>query len=375
LVENANSIILRMDTEGNIIFLNEFAQKFFGVTENEILGKNIKGTILPGTESTKKRFGEFIGSLHKDPERPVAREEEYVLRNGKKAWIAWTYKPIFDDEENVVEILSIGNDITGLRRAEHEKKDLEAQLRGAQKMEAVGTLAGGIAHDFNNILQAIFSYIQILLMKKNESDPDYDKFKAIETSVERASELTRRLLIFSRKVKSKLKPVDLNQEVVQVSKMLEMTIPKMITIELKLAGNLKTVNADPVQIEQIMMNLGVNARDAMPEGGHLNFETENIDLGEEFCKKHLGSKPGKYVMLAVSDTGHGIDEELQARIFEPFFTTKKTGKGTGLGLAMVYGIVKSHGGYISCESRPGLGTTFKIYFPVMEKETVQDSEE
>jgi PAS domain S-box-containing protein len=376
LVEGANSIILRMDTKGNIIFFNEFAQRFFGYSENEVLGKNIQGTILPGAESTKRNFGELIKSLRKDPERPVASEDEYVLRSGEKAWIAWTYKPIFDDEGHVVEILCIGNDITGLRRAEHEKEDLEAQLRGAQKMEAIGTLAGGIAHDFNNILQAIFSYIQILLLKKDQSDPDYDKFKAIENSVQRASELTRRLLIFSRKVKSKLKPVDLNQEVVQVSKMLEMTIPKMITIELKLAGNLRTINADPVQIEQIMMNLGVNARDAMPDGGHLDFETENVVLDEEFCRNHLGSRPGEYVLLGVSDTGHGIDKELQAHIFEPFFTTKETGQGTGLGLAMVYGIVKSHGGYITCDSEPGKGTTFKIYFPVMASDAeAQDSEE
>jgi PAS domain S-box-containing protein len=375
LVENANSIILRMDTKGSIIFFNEFAQKVFGLSENEILERDIQRTILPGVKSTKRNFGELVKSLREDPERPIVSEDEYVLMNGEKAWIAWTYKPIFDDDGHVVEILCIGNDITGLKRAEHEKEDLEEQLREAQKMEAIGTLAGGIAHDFNNILQAIFSYIQLILMKRGQGDPDYDKFRAIEKSVERASELTRRLLIFSRKVKSKLKPVDLNQEVVQVSKMLEMTIPKMITIELKLAGNLKTINADPVQIEQIMMNLGVNARDAMPNGGHLNFETENIILDEKFCMDHLGFRPGEYVLLAVSDTGQGIDEELQAHIFEPFFTTKETGKGTGLGLAMVYGIVKSHGGYIICDSKPGWGTTFKLYFPVLGKEATPDSKQ
>jgi CheY-like chemotaxis protein len=167
-------------------------------------------------------------------------------------------------------------------------------------------------------------------------------------------------------VESQLKPVDLNQEVVQVSKMLERTIPKMIKIELDLAEGLQVTNGDPVQIEQIMMNMGVNARDAMPDGGKLFFETKNVTLDEKFCKKHLGAAPGEYVLLKISDTGHGMDKELQEHIFEPFFTTKETGKGTGLGLAMVYGIVKSHGGYITCMSEPDKGTAFSIYFPIIE---------
>ena len=365
LVENANSIILRMNINGYITFFNEFAQRFFEYTEDEILGENIAGTLLPRTEATKRDFEELTVSLRQQQDRNMITENQYLLRNGKTAWIAWTYKPVFNNDGEFTEILCIGNDITELKYAEKEKKTLEDQLQGAQKMEAIGTLAGGIAHDFNNILQAIIGYTQILLMAKESSDPDYEKLQAIEASAQRASELTQRLLVFGRKVESQLKPVDLKQEVIQVSKMLERTIPKMIEIELRLAENTKIINADPVQIEQIMMNLGVNARDAMPEGGKLTFETENIIIDEAFCITHLGSKPGEYVRLRVSDNGIGMEKDLQEHIFEPFFTTKETGKGTGLGLAMVYGIVKSHSGYITCESQPDRGTAFSIYFPVL----------
>jgi len=368
LVENANSIILRRDIKGNITFFNEFAQKFFGYGEDEIIGKNILGTILPDTESNKRDIEILSKVLHEDPERHMVSEDESILSSGKSVWIAWTYKPIFDGSKQLKEILCIGNDITELKRSAQEKKTLEAQLQGAQKMEAIGTLAGGIAHDFNNILQAIIGYTQIMLMGKDLSDPDHEKLEAIESSAQRASELTKRLLIFGRKVESQLRPVDLNQEVVQVSKMLERTIPKMISIELNFSDNLQVINGDPVQIEQIMMNMGVNARDAMPDGGKLFFETKNVTLDEKFCKNHLGASPGEYVLLKVSDTGHGMDKELQEHIFEPFFTTKETGKGTGLGLAMVYGIVKSHGGYITCISEPGKGTAFNIYFPIIESE-------
>lgn len=366
LVENANSIILRRNTKGEITFFNEFAQKFFGYAENEIIGKNVLGTILPDTESAKNDFEILVKTLQKDPDRQIVSEDKNILRSGESVWVAWTYKPIFDSSGQLTEILCIGNDITELKNAAEEKKTLEAQLQGAQKMEAIGTLAGGIAHDFNNILQAIIGYTQILLMGKELDNPDHEKLEAIEASAQRASELTKRLLIFGRKVESELRPVDLNQEVVQVSKMLERTIPKMIKIELNLAEGLQVTNGDPVQIEQIMMNMGVNARDAMPDGGKLFFETKNVILDEKFCNNHLGANPGEYVLLKISDTGHGMNKELQEHIFEPFFTTKETGKGTGLGLAMVYGIVKSHGGYITCMSEPDKGTAFSIYFPIIE---------
>ena len=368
LVENANSIILRRNIKGNITFFNEFAQKLFGYGQDEILGRNILETILPDTKGKKRELEILSEILQQDPERQAVSEEENMLRGGESVWVAWTYKPIFDSDGQLTEILCIGNDITELKLAAKEKKTLEAQLQGAQKMEAIGTLAGGIAHDFNNILQAIIGYTQIILMGKESGDPDYEKLEAIESSAQRASELTKRLLIFGRKVESQLRPVDLNQEVVQVSKMLERTIPKMINIKLQMAENLKVISADPVQIEQIMMNMGVNARDAMPDGGELVFETKNVSLDNEYCKSHLGCSPGEYVLLNVSDTGHGMDKDLREHIFEPFFTTKEIGKGTGLGLAMVYGIVKSHSGYITCESEPDRGTTFKLYFPVIEKE-------
>ncbi|MBW2104042.1 MAG: PAS domain S-box protein, partial [Deltaproteobacteria bacterium] len=249
-----------------------------------------------------------------------------------------------------------------------EKENLERQYQHAQKMEAVGTLAGGIAHDFNNLLQAILGYTQILLLDREEKDAAYARLKEIEKSARRASELTQQILTFSRKVESVRRPMDLNQEVRQVVKLLKRTIPKMIEIELFFEKDLGIINADPAQVEQIIMNIAVNARDAMPEGGKLLIETENIVLDEEYCKTHLGASPGKYALLRISDTGSGMDKETLEHIFEPFFTTKDIGRGTGLGLAMVYGIVKEHGGYIMCYSEPGTGTEFKVYFPVIEQE-------
>jgi signal transduction histidine kinase/CheY-like chemotaxis protein len=269
------------------------------------------------------------------------------------------------------------NSKTAYKHLVHEKEK-GSRLNdhvGAQKMEALGTLAGGIAHDFNNILQAIMGFTQIILREKKLDDPDYEKLEAIETSAQRAGELVRRLLIFSRKVESQLKPVDLNHEVVQVSKMLERTIPKMINIKLKLAENLRIINAAPMQLEQVIMNMAINARDAMPSGGELVFETGNATLDENFCKAHLGSTPGEYVFLKVSDTGHGMDRELQERIFEPFFTTKEIGKGTGLGLSMVYGVVKAHKGFIALKSDVNTGTTFEMYFPSTEHFVVTEKPE
>ncbi|MBE9541343.1 MAG: PAS domain S-box protein, partial [Proteobacteria bacterium] len=343
-----------------IVDANPTAIKMIGAPKEQIIGHVCHKYICPAEKGKCP-----ITDLRQE----IDNSERILLTaNGNEVPILKTVTPILLSGQ--AHLLDSFIDIT-------EKKKLEAQLQQAQKMEAVGTLAGGIAHDFNNMLQAIFGYTQILLMGKEPSNPDYEKLEAIIKSAQRASDLTKRLLIFSRKVESKLRPMDLNNEIEQVSQMLERTIPKMINIELHLSEDIKIINADPAQIEQIMMNLGVNARDAMPNGGRLIFETENVILDEEYCKTHLGSKPGQYVKLSISDTGHGMDKETLRHIFEPFYTTKDTGKGTGLGLAMVYGIVKSHGGYIMCYSEPDEGTIFKIYFPIIEKEAerVESKEE
>ena len=248
-----------------------------------------------------------------------------------------------------------------------ETRALEAQLLQAQKMESIGTLAGGIAHDFNNIMQAISGYTQLLLWDRGPEDPDIDNLRAIEKAADRASKLTRQLLTFGRKVPSALKPVNLNAEIEGVSKILERTIPKMIRIERHLATDLDMVNADRSQIEQILMNLSINASNAMPDGGRLVFETCNVHLDREYGLSHLEACEGPHVLLSISDTGYGMDAETRRRIFEPFFTTRDIGQGSGLGLAMVYGIIKNHNGHILCYSEPGQGACFKIYIPAIRR--------
>jgi PAS domain S-box-containing protein len=264
------------------------------------------------------------------------------------------------DYQGLPHILSVTRDVTAL-------KATERQLQQAQKMEAIGVLAGGIAHDFNNILQVINGYTQLLTLEKNETDPDHAKLGEIEKAVGHAAQLVRQLLTFSRKAESKPVALDLNKEIISIRKILERTLPKMIDINLHLGRELAPVTADPVQIEQVLLNLGTNAADAMPDGGTLLIETENVTFTDDDLDRHVGARAGEYVLLSLSDTGEGMDKDIVENIFEPFFTTKEFGKGTGLGLASVYGIVKSYGGHISCYSEVGRGTTFKLYLPAAER--------
>jgi PAS domain S-box-containing protein len=328
----------------------------------------------------KKPLTDIIGKTDDEiwPEKIAATiksNDNIVMSEGEAINIVETYETESETRHHLVSkfpihkngmpsiIAGVAIDITDRIRAEEEKEQLELQLTQAQKMEAIGTLAGGIAHDFNNILQAISGYAQLMLLDKNVQDPEVMQLQEIVRAARNASDLTRQLLTFSRKVDSRLKPTQLNHEVLSIKNVLARTLPKMISIDLQLATDLKEIQCDRTQIGQVLMNLGINASHAMPEGGRLLFSTANVQLDDAFCRNNLGAKPGSYNLLTVADTGSGMDEETLNRIYEPFFTTKKVGQGTGLGLAIVYGIIKNHGGYILCHSALGQGTEFKIFLP------------
>ncbi len=285
-------------------------------------------------------------------------EYRIIHKDGTIRWVRNTAVLRFDKNEHLIDYDGLITDITPL-------KQLEAQLRQAQKMESVGQLAGGVAHDFNNILTAIVGYGNLLLMKLPEGDSLNVYAQHILASAERAAHLTHSLLAFSRKQVIDLKPVAVNEIISRVEKLLLRVIGEDIEIKTRLCRQDLPVLADSMQIEQVMMNLATNARDAMLTGGLLLIETDLFEMGEDFMKTHAYGKPGTYALIAVTDTGIGMDEVIRAKIFEPFYTTKEVGKGTGLGLAMVYGIVKQHNGYIDVYSEPDKGTTFKIYLPLI----------
>ncbi|GAG21264.1 unnamed protein product, partial [marine sediment metagenome] len=253
-----------------------------------------------------------------------------------------------------------------------EKKRLEAQFQAAQRMEAIGTLAGGLAHDFNNILMGIQGNTSLILLHKTSTHPDYERLKGIEEGVKSGAELTRQLLGFARGGKYEVRPTNLNELIENQNHMFGRT-KKEITIRGKYEDKPWTVEVDQGQIEQVLLNLYVNAWQAMPGGGDLYIETENVTLDEDYAKP-FNMEPGRYVKISVTDSGVGMDEATQQRIFEPFFTTKEMGRGTGLGLASVYGIIRNHGGIISVYSEKGKGTTFEIYLPVSQRELIKEEE-
>ncbi len=348
--------------DGRFIDANPAFVKMLGYTNlEELLQLDIpKDVYVRETDRThyiqKAVNSEFLASSH-------AESYRLKTKDGRVIHVEDNARYIMDAQGRVQYHEGICRDVTDRKRAEEEQVRLQEQLLQAQKMESVGILAGGVAHDFNNMLQAIGGYTQLMLLDKQADHPDYAKLEALSRTVNRAAELVRQLLFFSRKAASQRQPLNLNLEVLEAATILERTIPRMITIENHLGPHLWLIDADPVQIQQVLLNLGSNAADAMPEGGQLSFETANIILDEQFARTHATAVPGNYVRLSVSDTGSGMDADTVSHIFEPFFTTKEIGRGTGLGLASAYGIIKAHEGHILCYSEPERGTTFKIYLP------------
>ena len=347
-----------VDLAGNLTLVNDSMCEIFGYPREELLGVNFRKLM---DEDNAKSIFQAYNQVYRTGKPNPGFNYQSIRKDGYQRDVSVSISPIKDADGQPRGFRGIMRDIT-------EHKKLQEQLYQAAKMEAIGTLAGGIAHDFNNLLQIVQGYTDLLILRKNKEDPDYDKLRAMRGAAQRGRDLVQQILAFSRKVETKPRPVDLNNELRQTERLLHRTIEKMISIEMDLADNLWPISADPIHIEQILLNLAVNAKHAMPQGGRLIIETKNIKLDEEYCRTHLKTKPGRYVLLMVSDTGHGMDKEVVARIFEPFLTTKETGEGTGLGLAMVFGLVKSHEGHISCYSEPGFGTTFKIYFPAIDTE-------
>lgn len=352
-VEASGEVIFMTDGDGVFTFVNPEFTRLYGYTSEEVLGKTTPRVLKSG-ETDPERYATLWATIKN--KQVAIWEVTNRTKDGRMVNIEGTINPILDERGEIAGFLSIHRDVT-------MRKQLEVQYRHAQKMEAVGRLAGGIAHDFNNLLTVINGYSQMVLEQLRPDHPMHSQVDKIQKAGERAATMTRQLLAFSRQQVLAPQVLDLNKVVAGIDKMLGRLIGEDIELVMACSAGLWYVKADPGQIDQVIMNLAVNARDAMPHGGRLTIETANVTLGEgEFGWRPV-IEPGPYAMLAISDTGCGMTAEVKGRIFEPFFTTKEYGKGTGLGLSTVYGIVKQSGGYIFADSEPGKGTTFRIYLP------------
>ncbi len=368
LVQSANSIIMRMDTEGKITFFNTYARNFFGYREEEIIGKNVIGTIVPERNIAGYDLALMIKDIGAHPERYVSNENENIRRNGERVQVTWMNKAIYDKAGNVSEILCVGIDVT-------EKWQLEKRLAQAQKMESIGTLAGGIAHDFNNILSAVIGYTELSLIDIPKGSALQNNLQQVLKAGGRAKDLVRQILTFSRQRENELVPVKVSLIVNEALKLLRASLPTTIKMRHHIKSYL-AVLTDPTNIHQVLMNLCTNASFAMQEeGGVLEVSLSDVDLDADFAKQHPDVKPGKFIRLIVSDTGYGMSPEVSERIFDPFFTTKKMGQGTGMGLSVVHGIVKSHGGTIIVESSPGKGSAFSVFLPAIESEVTDQADQ
>ena len=363
--------IVGADLDGIIKVFNEGAELMLGYRADEVIDKATP-EIFHDPEEVAARAAEmgispgfevFVAAARQG--KTEARDWTYICKDGSRITVSLTVAAMQSESGGLSGFIGIAQDIT-------ERKRLEEQLLQSQKMESIGRLAGGVAHDFNNMLGVIIGSAELLRRRLQEDDPACKFIDHIFKAAERSSKITRQLLAFSRKEIIAPRPVNLNSQIIESEKMLARLISEDIKLTFHPATSIWTVKIDPSQLDQILMNLSANARDAMPDGGCLTIETENVQIAKDYCQHHLDARVGEYVRLTISDTGHGMDHEIQKHIFEPFFTTKGVGQGTGLGLATVYGIVIQNHGFINVYSEPGQGTVFRIYLPRLVEDAVAE---
>jgi len=365
---NAAAGMATFTPDGRFMQANPALCRFLGYDEAELLTRRIADITHPDDLAETLRL---VDEARSGKRTSLEMEKRYIRKDGSSVWghtsAAWLSTP---DGEPIYSIALV-QDITERKRAEQALRESEEQLRQAQKLEAIGTLAGGLAHDFNNILTGILGHAEMLKASARPGDNVHRAADVIEKAGRRAADLTRQLLGFARKGKEQNTPVSVHERIREVIALLSHAIDKKINIREELAAAHAYVLGDPVQVQQIILNLALNARDAMPDGGTLTLKTEDRMLGEHTCRHHRGAVPGRFIIVTVSDTGHGIPEKILGRIFEPFFTTKGPGLGTGMGLATAYGIVENHGGWFEVDSRVDEGTTFRIFLPATDRSVAE----
>ena len=366
ITENAEDLISVINSDGQRLYNSPSYNRIFGYSNEELQGMPVTNHIHPDDRAT------ILAARRETFEKGVGPRVEYRFRRKDGEWriLESNGSPVRNYRGEIEKVVVVSRDITERKQAEELLRQREEQLRQAQKMEAVGRLSGGIAHDFNNLLGVIIGYSESLELRLPPEDPLRKSAEEIRKAGERAAALTHQLLAFSRQQVLQPKVLDLNALVIDMGKMLRRLIGVDIELTTKLASQLGQVKADQSQLEQVIVNLVVNARDAMPHGGKLLIETSNIHVDETLARSLPFLHSGPHILLAVTDSGVGMDEKTQRHIFEPFFTTKGPGKGTGLGLATVYGVVKQSGGVVGVDSEQGRGSTFKIFLPQAEESSV-----